>query len=414
MLHLARTSTIRHIEIWHMSVANSFVTTLWHLPNMCDTQGVRLVALGDHREVMMLSPSIDPAVLIRDVNESNEAVEDQCLRVCQAAEIAARSIRVAELAAAAAKSATVAHRTVQAERPRRRAPLPRQVTFALAAVALDGVACYFAAQALDGSQDTTLVWTGLFLAVLAGGEAALDFYRDRSLRAWRALVVLTGAFVALLGILRFWFLATIGTNGLVPAIAGALLFTAPTAGFLCFGYRALRAAETPQAWRARRAARKARQAARAARAIADRDAKERDRLIQAYLGNVRRLVLKTYPVNVQLALESAVREHLSDRRTLHEDSAQSAARPVYGHPLPCSGYLELQVHTRGSASGHAYACSARHRPFSTRRHHRPEFSASDASHGSARNCLGASAGTGHHFELPRRNDLGLLAGAGSS
>ena len=51
----------------------------------------------------------------------------------------------------------------------------------------------------------------------------------------------------LLGILRFWFLATIGTDGLVPAATGAALFTAASAGSLCLGYRALRAAETPQA-----------------------------------------------------------------------------------------------------------------------------------------------------------------------
>ena len=86
----------------------------------------------------------------------------------------------------------------------------------------------------------------------------MDFYRDRNLRTWHALAILTGAFVTLLGILRFWFLATIGTGGLVPAVAGAFLFTAATAGFLCLGYRALRAAETPQAWRARREAHKAR------------------------------------------------------------------------------------------------------------------------------------------------------------
>ncbi len=255
----------------------------------------------------------DVADLIRDVNASNEAVEDQCLRACQAADIAVRSTRAAELSAAAAKSATVAYRTVQAERLRRRAPLPRQVFFALVTVALDGVACYFAAQTLDGSQDATLVWTALFLAVLAGGEVALDFYRDRNLRVWRALAILTGVFVTLLGILRFWFLATIGTGGLVPAFAGAALFTAATAGFLCLGYRALRAAETPQAWRARREARKARQAARAARATADRDERERDRLIDAYLGQVRRVVLKTCPVDEQLTLESAVREHLCGR-----------------------------------------------------------------------------------------------------
>jgi len=261
----------------------------------------------------MTMASNEVADLIRDVNASNEAVEDQCLRTCQAADIAARSARLAELSAVAAKNATIAHRTVQDERPRRRAPLPRQVIFALMTVALDGVACYFAAQALDGSQDATLVWTGLFLAVLAGGEVALDFYRDRNLRNWHALAILTGAFVTLLGILRFWFLATIGTGGLVPAVAGAFLFTAATAGFLCLGYRALRAAETPQAWRARREAHKARHAARAARTTADRDAKERDRLVDAYIGHVRRLVFKTHPVDEQLAMEAAVREHLCGR-----------------------------------------------------------------------------------------------------
>jgi hypothetical protein len=242
----------------------------------------------------------DAADLIRDVNASNEAVEDQCLRARQAADIAARSVRAAELSEAAVRNAAIAHRTIQAEHPRRRAPLPRQVCFALVTVVLDGVACYFAAQALDGSQDATLVWTALFLAVLAGGEVALDFYRDRNLRAWRILALLTGGFVGLLGILRFWFLATIGTGGLVPAVIGASLFTAATAGFVYLGYRALRA-------------RRARQAARAARATADRDERERDRLVDAYLGQVRRLVSKTCPVDEQLRLESAVRDHLCGR-----------------------------------------------------------------------------------------------------
>jgi len=207
----------------------------------------------------------------------------------------------------------VAYRTVQAENPHRRAPLPRQAILALTTVALDGVACYFAAQALDVSQSATWVWTGLFLAILAGGQVALDFYRDRNLRVWKALVTLTGILVTLLGILRFWFLTAIGTDGLVPSITEACLLTAMTAAFLYLGYRALRAAETPPTWRARRTARKARQTARAARMTAERDARERDRLILAYLEHVRRLVPKTYPVDVQVALESAVRSHLTDR-----------------------------------------------------------------------------------------------------
>jgi hypothetical protein len=339
---------------------------------------------------MMLTPPIDPAVLIRDANESNEAVEDQFLRARQAADAANRSARVAEDSAVAAEKAEVAHSTVQAERPRRRAPLPRQVILALVTVALDGVACYFAAQALGGSQGATLVWTCLFLAVLAGGEVALDFYRDRNLRAWRTLAVLTGAFVTVLGILRFWFLATIGTGGLVPAITGALLFTAATAGFLFLGYRFLRAAETPQAWRARRNARKARQAARNAQASADRDARERDRLIDAYLGHIRRRMFKTCRVEQQLALESAVREHLSGRYTLDAGAAHLAVRPVHDRVRrPPAGHLKLQVHALEPGSGYAHAFPARQRGSRARRHHRPGFAPGDASHGSAHNGLGA-------------------------
>jgi hypothetical protein len=140
---------------------------------------------------------------------------------------------------------------------RGQAPLPRQIVLALLTAALGSLPCYFAALALYGSVDETFVWAGLFLAALAGGEVALDFYRDRHGRARRALVILLGAFVSVLGVLRFTYLATVGTSGLVSAAAGALLFTAATAGFIFLGDRALLAAETPQAWRARRAARTA-------------------------------------------------------------------------------------------------------------------------------------------------------------
>lgn len=259
--------------------------------------------------VHTLHDVIDVADLIRRVNAS-EAVEDLFLRARQAADLAARSAGRAESAAATAREAKVAHQVIQAEHPRRRAPLPRQVLFALITVALDGLACYFAAQALDASQDATVVWAGLFLAVLAGGEVALDFYRDRHQRAWRALAGLLGAFILVLGILRFWYLATVGYGGLVPAVAGAGLFTAATAGFVFLGYRVLRAAEAPRAWRARRSARAAARKAETARAAADQDAAERDRLIDAYIEQVRRFVLKMCPASEQLAMESAVRDHL--------------------------------------------------------------------------------------------------------
>jgi hypothetical protein len=265
---------------------------------------------------MVIPPPIDPAVLIRDVNASSEEVENQCLRARRAADIATRTACAADQATTAASAAEVAYQAVQAEHPRRRASLPRQLMLALYTVAMDGVACYFAAQALDGTQDARVVWTGLFVAVLAGGEVALDFYRDRGKRARRALVFIIGLVVVLLGTLRFWFLYTVGVGGLVPTLAGVLLFAGATAGFLAVGYRALRIAETPSAWQARRKARRERQVARAVREAAARDGVERDRLIDAYLGHVRRQVQGTCALKEQLATESAVREHLSGGRFL--------------------------------------------------------------------------------------------------
>lgn len=253
------------------------------------------------------------ADLIRELNESNEAVEDQYLRVRAAADLADRSDAFAARTASAARAARVACEALREEQPRRRGPLPRQVLIALSTVGLDGLACYFAAQALDGSQGSTLVWTVLFLAVLGGGEVAMDYYRDRHRRVWYLLVSFLGAFVMTLGLLRFAYLATIGTGGDLAAIAGASLFTAATAGFLFLGYRALRAAETPHAWRARLAARRAQSVAQATRETAEHDAIARDRLIDAYLRQVRRVALRICPAEGMVSLETAVREHLTGR-----------------------------------------------------------------------------------------------------
>jgi OmpA family len=209
---------------------------------------------------------MDETDVIREVNASNAEIGSQYLRARRAADIADRSKRAATQASSAARDAQVSHQALQEERPRRRAPLPRQLGVAAGTVVLDGVACYFAAQVLNGSQDSTLVWTGLFLVGLGGGEAALDFYRDRDERAWRVVVVIISVFIALLGMLRLWFLATISDGSLVTALAGAGLFTAATAAFLCLGYRFLRAAETPATWRARRRACRARRVAKSAHA----------------------------------------------------------------------------------------------------------------------------------------------------
>lgn len=67
----------------------------------------------------MINPDIDPAVLIRDVNASNEEVENQCLRARRAADIAMRSACAADQATSAARAAEAAYETVQAEHPQR-------------------------------------------------------------------------------------------------------------------------------------------------------------------------------------------------------------------------------------------------------------------------------------------------------
>lgn len=81
----------------------------------------------------------------------------------------------------------------------------------------------------------------------------------------------------------------------LAAVTGACLLAAVTASFLCLGYRALRAAETPRAWQIRRRARAACRAARAAQVAAVRDAAERDHLIDSYLAQVTPLIPKTSP-----------------------------------------------------------------------------------------------------------------------
>lgn len=258
---------------------------------------------------MTKSQPIDVAGVIRQLNESNDALEDQYVRARAAADRAARAEEAAEQAAAIARDAKVAHQAIRAEQ-HRHAPLPRQIMLALLTVALDGVACYFAAQALDSSQDTTLVWTLLFLAALASGEVGLDLYWDQHKLAWRYLAAFLGGFVALLGVLRFRYLATTQVGDPAAAVVGAALFTAVTAVLVFFGYRALQAAETPRAWQARRRARAARLFAQAARESADRDAEHRDQLVDAYLGQVRLVALRTCADGQLALLEAAARDHL--------------------------------------------------------------------------------------------------------
>ena len=262
-------------------------------------------------ELPLASP--DPAEFIRPFNSQHKAHQDLWTRVFQAGDALRQAASDAALARQRAEEDSLAHLAIQAEQPTRRAPRARQLMLAGGTVALDAVACGLAAEALGNDWFQTLAWAALFLAVLTLGEAALDLAsRRRSRRAWRFTTGGLGAFIAGLGLLRFIYLnTTVGlTDGLLAALVGAALFTAATGVLVWLGYRALRAAETGQAWHARRRARKS--AAEAERAAEDRGECEavRDRLTDAYLSRIRPWLLEASTASQLPHLEAAVRGHL--------------------------------------------------------------------------------------------------------
>jgi hypothetical protein len=268
---------------------------------------------GPHEQHENVASLPDVAESVRDFNASNKAHEDLWARAHQAGDAVRHGRRDAHLAGERAQEAREVHLAVQAEHPRRRASLLRQVIIAAITVGLDGVACWFAAQALGSGQVETLIWAGLFLVILAAGEVALDRYSDGSRTAWYLLVIGLALFVAGLGVLRFLYLATVGSDGAAAALVGAALFTAATAGFLVIGYRALRAAETFRAWQARHRARRADREAAAASARLANCAAERDRLVDAYIGRIRVRLLRICTADQMPLMEKALREHLGGR-----------------------------------------------------------------------------------------------------
>ena len=255
--------------------------------------------------------SDDIAGSVRDFNASNPAHGALWTRVHQAGDAVRRAVENKDAAQVYARQARDYHLTVQAEYPHRTAPLLRQACLAALTVGLDAVACWFAAQALGDGQAQTLLWTVLFLAVLAGGEVALDYCRERGGRAWRLLAGGLVAFVGGLGVLRFLFLATVGSSGIIAALVGAALFTAATGGFLVVGYRLLRSAEKFPAWQARRASRRADREVAAASRRAARLVHERNRLTDAYVSRIRTEFLGQAPGRALPDLERALRQHLA-------------------------------------------------------------------------------------------------------
>jgi hypothetical protein len=248
-------------------------------------------------------------LLIGRFNAQNPMHEDLWTRVLHGADAVINAIKDKRQAEARANELRVAHAAIQAEDPDRRAPRTRQFVMAGVTVMLDAVACNFAAQALGNDQLQTAVWTALFLAGLASGEIALDHYRDRNRKAWRAVATGLAGFVAGLGVLRYSYLA-VGADSPLAALVGAALFTVATGVFVAAGYWALRRAETPRAARARRLASRAEKEARASRERLARRRRDRDRLVDAYVVRFKACLLQGQPVSQMPAIETALRAHL--------------------------------------------------------------------------------------------------------
>jgi hypothetical protein len=248
---------------------------------------------------------------VRAFNAANRQHEDLWSRIQHAVDAVRHGREEAQEAAAEADDTHAAHQAIQAENPERRAPRPRQLMLAGVTVALDAVACDFAAQAIGNGQLETLAWTALFLAVLAGGEFALDHcHRERHRKLWRMIAGGLAGFTVGLGVLRFTYLATVGTDSPLAALVGAGLFTVATMVFVSAGYWALRGSETSAAAKARRRARKAANQESAANDRVTRCLAQRDRLADAYLVRIKAVLLQTHPAGDLPRLEAQVRAHL--------------------------------------------------------------------------------------------------------
>jgi hypothetical protein len=249
-------------------------------------------------------------LLIKNFNAQNRQHEDLWTRVLHAVDAVRDANEDRRDAEALANQMRLAYAAIQAEDPKRRAPRTRQLAIVGLTVMLDAVACNFAAQALGNDQLQTDAWTALFLAVLAGGEVALDHYRDRNRRVWRAVATGLAGFVAGLGVLRYSYLITVGADSPLAALVGAALFTVATGVFVAAGYWALQRAETSRTARARRQARRAEKEARASREQMARRLRDRDRLVDAYVVRLKACLLQGYPAIQVSLIEAALREHL--------------------------------------------------------------------------------------------------------
>jgi hypothetical protein len=172
-----------------------------------------------------------------------------------AADIVHRAHAESDRSCAVARKAHCAWRTAQLEHHDRHAWLPLMALTALILLGLDLRAAYFAAVTLGGAQQVTLLWTALFLVILGLLEGGLAWSVERNKKLFHLIAAGLVVFASLLALLRFAFLAAVGT-GLVAAVGGACVFTVCTIMFVAGGFAAIRYAETVTTWQARRHARR--------------------------------------------------------------------------------------------------------------------------------------------------------------
>jgi hypothetical protein len=251
----------------------------------------------------------DAVTVIRSFNGEHQANEEQYARVRQVSDAARRARADARAEQQKAAGAHAAYLTSQAEHPERRGPLLVMVIAALATLALDGYASYFAAESLGGDQQATLIWTGIFLVILAILEGGLALTAERNKKAFRLIAFALALFAIFLALLRFVFFSAVGGRP-ISSVIGAALFTGCTILFVWAGFLALRYSETVDIWKARYRDRSAARRAEAADERAARQAARRDRLIDAYLSRIRLSLLQTCTAPQIIATEEAIQAHL--------------------------------------------------------------------------------------------------------
>jgi hypothetical protein len=149
--------------------------------------------------------------------------------------------------------------------------LGTQIMIALLLLPFEWFAANIAAQAAGTDPTTTTLLTVLFLVLLVIGEVLVDVAgRLDKLLLRRTVLIALGAFLLVLGGLRFDYALVVEARGPLSALLVAALLTMITAALVAGGCFALNMAESFATWRERTASRRADRAFTSARGASDR------------------------------------------------------------------------------------------------------------------------------------------------